>query len=117
MRGFKQVLSHSIEGDGNMRSPLDGVGGRLTEREIRLWIVGPPEMNPVVAKRAYQLSARRRTVTNEHAPVIHRSDRNRFRATMRSSGCRQPIRAVDSGEVWSESVTEAESSVTMTRQR
>ena len=49
-------VCHSIEGEGNMRSPLDGVSGRLTEKEIRLWIVAPQEMSPAVAKRAYQLS-------------------------------------------------------------
>ena len=36
--------------------PLDSVSGRLTEKEIRLWIVAPQEMNPAVAKRGYQLS-------------------------------------------------------------
>lgn len=46
---------HSIAGLGNTRSPLDGVGKRLTEREIRRWIVAPREMNPAVAKRGYQL--------------------------------------------------------------
>jgi mono/diheme cytochrome c family protein len=49
-------VCHSIEGDGNTRSPLDDVSRRLTEREIRLWIVAPQEMNPAVAKRGYQLS-------------------------------------------------------------
>jgi cytochrome c2 len=49
-------VCHSIEGEGNTRSSLDGVGGRLTEKEIRLWIVAPQAMNPAVAKRAYQLS-------------------------------------------------------------
>ena len=46
---------HSLEGEGNPSSPLDGVGARLTEREIRLWIVAPQEMNPEVRKRAYEL--------------------------------------------------------------
>lgn len=49
-------VCHSIGGEGNTRSPLDGVSGRLTEKEIRLWIVAPQEMNPAVAKRGYQLS-------------------------------------------------------------
>ena len=49
-------MCHSIKGEGNTRSPLEGVGGRLTEREIRLWIIAPQEMNPAVAKRGYQLS-------------------------------------------------------------
>jgi len=46
---------HVLEGEGNPSSPLDGVGARLTEREIRLWIVAPQEMNPEVRKRAYDL--------------------------------------------------------------
>ena len=49
-------VCHSIGGEGNTRSPLDGVSGRLTEEQIRLWIVAPKEMNPAVAKRGYQLS-------------------------------------------------------------
>ena len=47
---------HSIDGEGNTRSALDGVGGRLTEKEMRLWIVAPQEMDPAVAKRGFELS-------------------------------------------------------------
>jgi len=47
---------HSIGGEGNPRWPLDGVSGRLTDAQIRLWIVAPQEMNPAVAKRGYRLS-------------------------------------------------------------
>jgi cytochrome c2 len=46
---------HSIAGDGNRRSPLDGVGSRLTEEEIRTWIVAPQQMDPKVRKRPYKL--------------------------------------------------------------
>lgn len=49
-------MCHAIEGEGNIRSPLDGVGDRLSEEDIRLWIVAPQEMNPAVAKRGYHLS-------------------------------------------------------------
>jgi mono/diheme cytochrome c family protein len=49
-------MCHAIDGQGNARSPLDGVGGRLTDDEIRRWIVAPQEMQPGVAKRGYQLS-------------------------------------------------------------
>ena len=48
---------HSIEGEGNTRSLLDGVGSRLTEKEIRLWIVAPQQMDPAVMKCAHQLPA------------------------------------------------------------
>ena len=35
---------HSIHGAGNKRGPLDDVGARLSEDEIRSWIVSAPEM-------------------------------------------------------------------------
>lgn len=44
---------HSIAGQGSPRFPLDGVGGRLSTREIRLWIVAPQEIRPGVRKPAY----------------------------------------------------------------
>lgn len=44
---------HSIGGVGNRRYPLDGVGTRLTEEQVRKWIVAPKEMDPKVRKRAY----------------------------------------------------------------
>lgn len=40
----KCVLCHSIEGKGNAKGPLDGVGSRLTAEEIRTWIVDPKTM-------------------------------------------------------------------------
>jgi cytochrome c2 len=47
---------HSIDGKGNRRYPLDGVGGRLGPDDIRKWIVAPQEMKPGVKKEAYALS-------------------------------------------------------------
>lgn len=35
---------HSIEGKGNKKGPLDGVGSKLTEEELRAWLVDPKEM-------------------------------------------------------------------------
>lgn len=46
---------HSIAGEGSPRSPLDGVGDRLTREEIRLWIVAPQEIAPRVRKPSYEL--------------------------------------------------------------
>lgn len=46
---------HSIAGEGSPRSPLDGVGDRLTREEIRLWIVAPQEIAPRVRKPSYDL--------------------------------------------------------------
>lgn len=47
------AVCHSIAGVGSPRSPLDGVGSRLTTEEIRLWIVDPQEMRPGIRKPAY----------------------------------------------------------------
>jgi mono/diheme cytochrome c family protein len=52
-RAQKCQACHSIAGVGNKRYPLDGVGTKLTEEDIRKWIVAPREMNPKVRKRAY----------------------------------------------------------------
>lgn len=40
----KCATCHSIEGKGKKTNPLDGVGSKLTEAEIRDWIVKAPEM-------------------------------------------------------------------------
>jgi mono/diheme cytochrome c family protein len=44
---------HSIAGVGSPRSPLDGVGSRLTADRIRLWIVDPQAARPGIRKPAY----------------------------------------------------------------
>lgn len=44
---------HSIAGVGSPRSPLDGVGERLTAERIRLWIVDPQAAQPGVRKPAF----------------------------------------------------------------
>jgi mono/diheme cytochrome c family protein len=40
----KCSLCHSIEGKGNKKGPLDGVGSKLSAEEIREWMVNPAEM-------------------------------------------------------------------------
>lgn len=39
----KCMICHSIEGRGNKKGPLDGVGAKLTAAQIREWIVDPLE--------------------------------------------------------------------------
>ena len=40
----KCSMCHSIEGKGQVKGPLDGVGSKLSADEIRAWIVTPAEM-------------------------------------------------------------------------
>lgn len=41
----KCAACHSIEGKGNPRGKLDGVGAKLSEADIRKWIVAPAELS------------------------------------------------------------------------
>ena len=40
----KCSVCHSIAGKGNVKGPLDDVGSRLTDDQIREWMVNPAEM-------------------------------------------------------------------------
>jgi mono/diheme cytochrome c family protein len=40
----KCSMCHAIAGVGNKANPLDGVGKKLSEADIRAWIVTPKEM-------------------------------------------------------------------------
>jgi mono/diheme cytochrome c family protein len=40
----KCMMCHAINGKGNVKGPLDGVGSRLTADEVRQWITDPKAM-------------------------------------------------------------------------
>jgi cytochrome c2 len=40
----KCKLCHSIVGQGNAKGPLDGVGSKYSEDDLRAWIVNPKKM-------------------------------------------------------------------------
>jgi mono/diheme cytochrome c family protein len=40
----KCQMCHSIQGKGNAKGPLDGVGSKLSAAEIKQWIVDPKTM-------------------------------------------------------------------------
>lgn len=41
----KCSMCHSIDGKGNAKGPLDGVGSKLKAEEVREWLVEPAEMS------------------------------------------------------------------------
>ena len=53
---------HAIEGKGNKKSPLDGVGAKLSAADIRTWITDPKSMEakmtekPKIHMKAYKLA-------------------------------------------------------------
>jgi mono/diheme cytochrome c family protein len=50
---------HSVAGKGNKKGPLDEVGSKLTDAEIREWIVNPKEMTKKTGEK-------RKPVMKEH---------------------------------------------------
>jgi len=40
----KCSICHALDGKGQSKGPLDGIGTKLTAAEIREWIVNPAEM-------------------------------------------------------------------------
>jgi len=46
---------HSIAGEGNENSPLDGVGGRREADELRDWIIGADNLQGMIPERAFNL--------------------------------------------------------------
>jgi mono/diheme cytochrome c family protein len=49
----KCQVCHSIAGVGNKKSPLDGVGKKLSAEDIKKWIVSPKEMKSDTKMKAY----------------------------------------------------------------
>ena len=46
-------MCHAIDGKGNKKTPLDGVGTKLTADQIRKWIVSPKQMKPDTMMRSF----------------------------------------------------------------
>jgi cytochrome c2 len=46
----KCKMCHSIAGEGNKKTSLDGVGSKFDEATLRKWIVSPKEMKPDIKK-------------------------------------------------------------------
>jgi cytochrome c2 len=49
----KCKLCHSIDGVGNKKSPLDGVGSKLNVEDMTTWIVDPKKMLATTKMKAY----------------------------------------------------------------
>jgi cytochrome c2 len=49
----KCQMCHSIAGAGNKKSPLDGVGSKLSTEDLKKWIVTPKAMKADTKMKAY----------------------------------------------------------------
>lgn len=52
----KCKMCHSIAGVGNKKSPLDGVGGKLSAENIKKWILEPKAMKADTTMKVYKLA-------------------------------------------------------------
>jgi cytochrome c2 len=46
----KCKMCHAIAGEGNKKTPLDGVGSKYDEATLRKWVVSPKEMKADIKK-------------------------------------------------------------------
>jgi mono/diheme cytochrome c family protein len=60
---------HAVHGVGNKKGPLDDVGARLSEDEIRSWIVSAPEMT-VKAKAARKPAMKSYTLSKDDLDAL-----------------------------------------------
>ncbi len=62
------VRCHTIAGRGNPRSPLDGVGARLSAAEIRRWIT--PSQEPAALSDGFQARHANRSLTESQREAL-----------------------------------------------
>jgi cytochrome c2 len=61
----KCKMCHSIGGEGNKKTPLDGVGSKFDEATLRKWVISPKEMKPEVKKPDFS-----KTITGEDLDAL-----------------------------------------------
>lgn len=82
---------HSIEGKGNRRNPLDGVGDRLEEEALESWIIASDSLKGKIPERAFEQKQRyKQLVPNELEALVEymqslRSDTNETVAMKKST--------------------------------
>jgi len=61
---------HSINGEGNPRNPLDGVGARRTAQELRDWITGADALQGALPERAFKLKQAYRELSGDDLDAL-----------------------------------------------
>ena len=62
---------HSIAGKGSKISPLDGVGTKLSEADIKHWIVNPTEMEAKLEKKPkVKMSSKKVALTDPEVDAV-----------------------------------------------
>ena len=61
---------HSIEGKGNPRVPLDGVGHRHSKEALRNWITGSDELGDLLSERIRSIKKTYRNLSSEELDAL-----------------------------------------------
>ncbi len=64
-------LCHAIEGHGNPRSPLDGVGSKRSAEELRNWVMGDDEIQGQLSERSFKFKQAHRITDDELESLIY----------------------------------------------
>ena len=64
-------LCHAIEGHGNPRSPLDGVGSKRSAEELRHWVIGSDEIQGQLSERSFKFKQAHRITDHELESLIY----------------------------------------------
>jgi len=61
---------HSISGEGNPRNPLDGVGIKRTDKELRDWVTGTAAIQGLVSSRVLKLKSVNERMSDKELDVL-----------------------------------------------
>jgi mono/diheme cytochrome c family protein len=61
---------HQLAGEGSPRSPLDGVGGRLSRDELRQWVTADDAVADELSKRAWEAKVAYRAMPAEELEAL-----------------------------------------------
>ena len=64
------AMCHSIQGQGNPRYPLDGVGNNLSIEEIHNWVIGDESIKDQLSMNSYKLKQLNRELTDDELQLL-----------------------------------------------
>jgi len=64
------AMCHSIEGQGNPRYPLDGVGLKRTAKELGNWVIGNETIQGQLPERSFKLKQMNRSLSYDELELL-----------------------------------------------
>ncbi len=64
------AMCHSVKGDGNPRNPLDGASEQLTDKQLKQWVVGAPELEERIGAGVLRLKQANQKLTEDQIELL-----------------------------------------------